>query len=317
LGLSQDKVVDGYRNFITYLVTISETSRDINSITYMDGAITTHSATPISLGLAKASTTQNQINACSTTPSDDGCRLAAVVGLVSHGKNGAGAFTQSGSRLPLADATASPEERENANDDTALVLAGPTLRSTFDDMVVVLSPNDILGPLAKRGIVQSPRAVTLARMQLLKSALLSSLIQDASHRLPYADNGVDGGPNSPTGSGTFTVTYPVLPAVYCPTNVPASGAIPYNATTSPTLVLPSYVRLDGWGTAFRYQLYSSLGSPGLTSTTTGTNIGFRIWSAGPDGVFTTSCASGPPDDIWIDVLTHEIRGFLTSNYVNY
>lgn len=310
LGLAPDMVTDGYGNMFTYLVTMAATQTDADSVASIKGAITTFSGTPVSPGLAKDSTTQNQLNACSQTPDDDGCRLAAVAALVSYGKNGNGSYRPGGgAQNTLPDATSAPEEYENANwVDAKLVVQNPALRSTFDDLVRVLSPNDILAPLSKSGGLLTPTALTRKRLQVIKSALISYLVQDSTnHKLPYGSTnatvlttGLDAGSGYGNGTMANGATFPLQDS-------PDNGYIPWG-----TLGLPSSLAYDGWGNLFRYQVDTNLASTGLrASSPTGSNIAFRIQSKGVDGTKHNS------DDVYIDVTVNEIRGLLTMNSITF
>lgn len=308
LGITQDMVVDGYGDMLTYLVTINTptgvnpTASDANSVTYMQGSITSFSGTPVQPGLPNGGT-QNQINGCSQTPNDDTCRLAGVAALISYGKNGLGSYVPSGTKQSLPDSVAAPEEYENANLLNAqLVVPNPALRSAFDDLVRVLSPTDILSPLSKAGIVMTPTALTRQRLQVLKSALLSYVAQSAGNTLPDAANSAALG-TSVFGVGRISQNG----ATFAIQATPLATYIPWK-----TLGLPSYFAYDGWGTVIYYQLDSTLASGGLhASTPPGTNLGFRIQSIGLNGTKDNT------DDVYVDTSVNEIRGLMTSTGIQY
>src|ERR1019366_2841158 len=129
----------------------------------MRGNITLHSGTPAVLGLSDGGGSQNQLNGCSTTPGNK-CNLAGVVAIVSHGKNGSGVYLPNGTRAALPNAASNPGELENTNGDTAFVtsLTGPS--DYFDDVVMVLAPDDLIFPLEKRGLLKGPRTLTYERL---------------------------------------------------------------------------------------------------------------------------------------------------------
>lgn len=66
--------------------------------------------------------------------------------IISHGKNGYGGYMQNGTQIPTTDAGA--DEIENTN-DTPFVSHDPT--TTFDDIVVWLSPNTLFNRLVQAG----------------------------------------------------------------------------------------------------------------------------------------------------------------------
>lgn len=309
LGISQDMVIDGYGGMLTYMVTITETSRNKDTVAYMKGSIESFSGTPVTEGLPKTTTTQNQLNACNQTPGDDSCRLAAVVALISHGKNGNGSFTSSGGLVSDPDTVAAPEEYENANlsntslMDAKVVVQNQGLRSSFDDLVRVLSPTDILGPLSKAGSVLSPTALTRQRLQVIKSALLSYMAQSVGNVLLDAA--------SVAATGTSTATYGRVTSkdgsTYGLANPVNLGYVPWS-----TLGLPSVIAYDGWGNPFYYQMESTLVTTGLhAQTPLGKYLGFRIQSVGVDGTRNNT------DDVYIDTSVSEIRGLFTSIGIQY
>ena len=66
--------------------------------------------------------------------------------IISHGKNGAGAYTQQGTPLP---ASSDPDEQENSNGNPVFVTHTPT--PTFDDLVVWISPNILYNRMVAAG----------------------------------------------------------------------------------------------------------------------------------------------------------------------
>lgn len=66
--------------------------------------------------------------------------------IVSHGKNGAGAYTPKGQQLAVGSNT---DELENSDADTTFVSHTPT--ATFDDLVVWVSPNILLNRMVAAG----------------------------------------------------------------------------------------------------------------------------------------------------------------------
>ena len=82
----------------------------------------------------------NTVGGTSLTPNN----VPAVI--VSHGKNGAGAYTQQGIQLPVSS---DADEQENSNGTLSFVSKSPT--PTFDDLVVWISPNILLNRMVAAG----------------------------------------------------------------------------------------------------------------------------------------------------------------------
>ncbi|WP_434513804.1 type II secretion system protein [Dechloromonas sp. ARDL1] len=171
LGLNEDIASDGYFNRYTYQVVVSATAPTapggVQMPAGMRGYITVHSGTPTTVGLAPAG---NQTNFC---PLGNYNPCAAVVVIVSHGKNGLGAFTPSGTRIAMPT---SADEQANTDDDGAFVrrdqIAGGT--NDFDDLLLALTPNDLLDQLTKNGTVKDARAVLNATFDAMLGATVAA-----------------------------------------------------------------------------------------------------------------------------------------------
>lgn len=158
LGLNDDTASDGYLNRFSYQVVTSATSPTatgpggVQMPAGMRGYITVHSGSPVAAGLAPAG---NQTNFC---PLGNYNPCAAVAVIVSHGKNGLGAFTPSGTRLPMP---ASADELANTDDDGAFVRRDQTEGGPnhFDDLLLAMTPNDLMDQLTRNGTVKDARAV--------------------------------------------------------------------------------------------------------------------------------------------------------------
>ena len=106
---------------------------------------------PTDTGSIVLQTRDNEGNLFEISP-----QLVAV--LISHGKNGQGAFTKKGTRTVPPN---SVDEIENTNDDNTFVtrpLSEDTSASgggTFDDLVVPVSSGELIGPLIKSGQLKS------------------------------------------------------------------------------------------------------------------------------------------------------------------
>ncbi|BAN34412.1 hypothetical protein SCD_n00565 [Sulfuricella denitrificans skB26] len=66
--------------------------------------------------------------------------------IISHGKNGSGAYNTAGTQLTIS---ADPDEAENSNNDINFVSKAPT--ATFDDLVAWVSPNILFNRMVTAG----------------------------------------------------------------------------------------------------------------------------------------------------------------------
>lgn len=155
LGIPRDLVIDGWGNYFTYRVSngtggsrdwtsdskSSPSAFDINELRNPTSALTIQELD--AAGTALVTTTSK-----------------AVVVLLSHGKNGAGAkTTKVAARLPTADAGA--DEQTNATDSTTRFVLRPVNESSgatggpYDDLLSFMTPQDILQPLLNEGFLKS------------------------------------------------------------------------------------------------------------------------------------------------------------------
>lgn len=177
LGISSDAASDGYYNRFTYQVVLAATSTSLTSqtVTAISGAISLHSSGP---GVLGAPPTGNQINDCG----NNSCKPVAI--LVSHGRNGYGAFSDQGIQQTAA---IGPDEQENTNGDSLFVVKdfsdSPT--NPFDDIVLALTPNDLLTPLIQGGVLKDLRAVLNDDFGAIKMAVISDAIVHRSSGPPY------------------------------------------------------------------------------------------------------------------------------------
>lgn len=68
--------------------------------------------------------------------------------IISHGKNGMGAYTQQGTQLP---SSSNADEQENSDGNTNSNYVSHTPTQTFDDLVVWISPNILINRMVTAG----------------------------------------------------------------------------------------------------------------------------------------------------------------------
>jgi type II secretory pathway pseudopilin PulG len=161
LGLSKDVAMDGYDNFFTYFVSNAADTAE------PDWTLTQTASVPgFSVGNAgRIAVVENGVAPTSLAG-------LAVVVLVSHGKNGEGSYSSKGTRtvMPtgadeLLNAPAAPTLPLTPAAWTAppaiapvLSLAKRDISDSFDDLLLVIRPNDLLSPLIKEGAIKSATA---------------------------------------------------------------------------------------------------------------------------------------------------------------
>lgn len=157
LGLNDDSTLDAFNRRFTYAVMKTATDLDGVTVSGMQGNLDVHNTVPVAPA--------NLIN--------DG--NPATVLIISHGTNGLGAWVpQTGTQIPPP--AAGLVEGENTNNDLAFVRTDyaddPT--DPFDDIVLWLTPNDLLAPLIKDGIIKSAPATLSERVEAIQDYILGS-----------------------------------------------------------------------------------------------------------------------------------------------
>lgn len=225
LGLGKDIALDGYGNFITYFVS-SAVADDDPDWTRTVNLAAIPSVTGFSVGSpGRFAITHNGQDTRIDHIGNPLPALAAVV-LVSHGKNSYGAITEKGTRnvgsgdanevlnTPPTAATAplawSPQVSPYVSllmlppaVTTTLVSGSTATAGTFDDIVLVIRPNDLLAPIVKDGAIKSAQAqvqdaLNIAIIMIAKASCIPITHSlSGSNFLPYPKP--DGWPNDPWG----------------------------------------------------------------------------------------------------------------------
>lgn len=188
LGLSKNAAMDGWENFFSYAVSPQWTSTYDSTATPANGANKTNDAAQsFNVGITgtilvndRSASTGNPIIPISS--STTGGPAAAFI--VSHGKNGLGAFTSKGTQnappagtdelanVPNKTTWALPTsstfyQREYTDNATAYGTYG-----SFDDIAQFLNPSDLITPLMKDGSLKSADSVWLEQLNNIQSALV-------------------------------------------------------------------------------------------------------------------------------------------------
>lgn len=228
LGMSPDMVNDPWSHRITYVVSQVALVPDGYR---RPGTITVHSTAPIILGAPPAG---NQINVGNL----------AIVLLVSHGRNGYGAWGPGGAVMAAAPGAL---ERENRPVNTAFVLA-PTddtnANNPFDDQLLWFSASDIAQQLSTQVGDGSAESITRARLSRLRDSFIGAIVSQT----PAGAVAVFPTPANVPGlvSGPFVACNPPG-ASFARTPPNRANTV---AVALPTL--PTDLQTDGWGQSFIY-----------------------------------------------------------------
>jgi prepilin-type N-terminal cleavage/methylation domain-containing protein len=298
LGLSRDAARDGWGNLFSYQVSNNTNTPDAGG-NWSDNRDWTTSAN-FRAGNTGTITVNDRNGATVTAIASN-----VVVVVVSHGRNGLGAYAIGGTRntLPAAgtderentDGTANTVyfRREATTDDAAT--GGP-----FDDQVAFLTPSDLLDPLFRDGSLKSPQSMVQEQLQKQKQLIIG-------YTMGY--NSTNGGAMC-NGGGAPQKCKVVLAAdgnsdgQVDAGNANTNGLVPYL-----TLGMTLADALDPWGMRYRIILNSAATdvSGGISSmhpTSGGGTVAMTVYSKGADRV------DGGGDDIALSVTVAEIRTYL-------
>jgi prepilin-type N-terminal cleavage/methylation domain-containing protein len=298
LALARDAVRDGWGNFFSYHVSNTNITA-AGTGNWSANTDWTRSAwfRPGNTGLI----TVNDRSGATVTPIATG--VVAVV--VSHGRNGFGAYTVGGTRNTLPTVGTDEESntgaaityfrRELTTNDAAT--GGP-----FDDHVLVLGASDLLEPLFRDGTLRAPPALVNDALQRIKLALIG---QAMGYTSTY-------GGSSCTNSSASVKCRVIMSADssdgWGSNEIgTADGLVPYK-----DLGLSLNETLDPWGLRYRYKPNSSVIQPGSWGNGIGSaapaasTVAMQIYSQGPN----RTDDGGGGDDMSISVAVGEVRGYM-------
>lgn len=292
LGLPRDAAQDGWSDFFSYQVSNTGTNTDwtrtANFYSGNSGLIT--------------------VNTRTSTGTSSTLATGVVAVIVSHGPNGLGAYTIGGTRNTMPASTTDEYLNADGGGGTTFYQRDATTSDTatggaFDDIVLYMTANDLVGPLYLDGSLQTPAAMTStvsAEFQKIKTAAIGYAMSHSTGR----------GSTSCNWSG-YTPYCRYLPYAASGTNGIAtagttSGNVPYS-----DLGLVSSDAIGPWGNYYKYVVNSTAASSGWgggisSAQPTSSSTAIQLTSAGPDKTFGTS------DDIVLNVSVAEIQGALAS-----
>jgi len=280
LGVAQDMTQDGWGYFFSYHVSN-------NAAANTDWTLTA-SMRSGNTGVI----TVNDRNGATVTAT--GAGVVAVI--VSHGKNGFGAYAAGGTRNTLP--AVGTDERDNTDTNTTYFKRTGTTDDAatggaFDDIVMYVTADDLLGPLFKDGTLKPPAAGVQEALLKIKNAMIGYGM--ASLSIFGTSTCASAGPTPRcrllVAGDTFASSDGVQDAGT------TSGVVPYSS-----LGLSLSDATDPWGVRYAYSVTSSLLNQGISSAfPTSTTVAFTLSSYGPDRV------AGGGDDISISFSVAEIR----------
>ena len=257
LGLDRATVLDGWENFITYVVSPNPIATPLPAATppwttaWLYAYSTTSNAspyttTPNSAFWPSTSTGGITVTNGTSTIANPAIATGAAVALISYGKNGYGAFNVKDATNTQPPVT-NIDERQNANPMSGAtpptVVKRDTTDSTagggpFDDIVMVLSANDLTGPLITNGTLQSSAQAVLSQAN---DIVLGNIV---ATRFPCPD------PSPGTCTAGYYYTIPVPTSASCSTG--AVMCFPPNVTV--------------WGMSYYAPWSTGAGATAITKT---------------------------------------------------
>lgn len=139
LGVSE---TDAWGNRFTYRVT-PDFADAIGSGTY-GGCTPSPIPTLASFGLCSV----GNLNVLSAATGGTTIAGSVPAVIISHGRNGAGAYTQQGAQLAVSS---NADEQENSNGSSNNIYVSHALTQTFNDLVVWISPNILFNRMVAAG----------------------------------------------------------------------------------------------------------------------------------------------------------------------
>jgi prepilin-type N-terminal cleavage/methylation domain-containing protein len=297
LGLARDAVRDGWGNFFSYHVSnTANTSAASGNWSANSDWTTSANFRPGNTGTI----TVNERNGAAVTT----LATNAVAVIVSHGRNGFGAYSIGGTRSTLPAAGTDELDNTNGTADTTYFRRDATTSDAatggaFDDQVMFLTANDLLEPLFRDGSLRAPASSANDALQRIKMALIGQAMGNLSN---YGGSGCSSWGSTPR-------CRLVIPADIANGTSEAGntdGLLPYLE-----LGLTQAEALDPWGMRYRYQPDStaiSTGSGGgiASGSPSASTVAMTIFSQGPNR------ADGGGDDISITVTVAELRAHMGS-----
>jgi prepilin-type N-terminal cleavage/methylation domain-containing protein len=297
LGLARDAVRDGWGNFFSYHVSNTNITA-ASSGNWSANTDWTRTAwfRPGNAGLI----TVNERSGATVTP----VATSIVTVVVSHGRNGLGAYTIGGTRNTLPAVGA--DEEDNTDGDTTyfrreLTADDAATGGPFDDQVLFLSANDLLEPLFRDGSLRAPASVTNDALQKVKLTVIG-------HAMGF----LSGHGGSTCTNASATVKCRLIVSADISNGVSEAGnndaLLPYV-----DLGMSLSEAMDPWGMRYRYKPNTAVITNGWgygigSGAPSANTLAMQIYSQGPN----RTDDGGVGDDISVSVAVGEVRGYMAT-----
>jgi len=196
LGLPKSVALDGWENFFSFAVSRQWTLTFKNSPPIAGDTTTNIAGNAFNVGTPGTLTINDRYPATNATPTPISSIAAAII--VSHGKNGLGAFTSKGTQnTPPSLATG--DEIKNVPNSTSWAVPPafykreyteidvPTY-GAFDDIVLSLNPSDLITSLMKDGSLKSAESQWAEQITNIKNAVIGYIFSPSNTATCAAPN---------------------------------------------------------------------------------------------------------------------------------
>lgn len=308
LGLARDAAVDGWGNFFGYQVSNAVTSSAFNPGTpiYNTPIPSTNTDWTLSANLRSGNTGELTVDDRNAAGSVVALTTSAVAVVVSYGPNGFGAYTVSGTRNTLPASSTDEYQNTNAGGGTTYFRRTRTTDDAaaggaFDDYVMYLSADDLLGPLFKDGTLKPPAAQLADTFSRIENAIGNYAVANGSN---YGSSSCTSWGSNPRCRLIPYVDYyygnGILNSGYY------DGGVPWA-----NLSLTANDVLDPWGRPLRYTILYAPLAQNVSQGGIGSNFppgylsAYSLTSFGPDR------QPGGGDDLSVTVTVTDLRNGLT------
>lgn len=168
----------------------------------------------------------------------------AVIAVISHGKNGSGAYTIKGTRAVLPVVSTNPDERENTDNDIISFKREYTDDTSvnggaFDDVVLYMLADDLIMPLRRDGTLQNMNTTASQQLDGIAQAIVGFMM-GAGCNTPAAIAGLGVSTADPWGTVIDYATNYSSPPVANQLTASDVNLNPAGDSTTNALTLTSY-----------------------------------------------------------------------------
>jgi len=192
LGLSRDTAIDGWDSYFSYAVSQPWTLSLAANLPSAAGIAQTNDPTlAFSVGSVGSLTVNDRLpstNALPTAIADPASGGGAAAIIISHGKNSLGAYTVKGTQI--TPPVAGTDEAENINGANSIYFKRdytdsdvPT-NGAFDDMVMIIKPDDLVSPLSRDGSIKSSAASLNEQLATIRDTAIGRFAQTTACTIP-------------------------------------------------------------------------------------------------------------------------------------